>query len=187
MKRVSLLTTALCFVLLVSCSPRPGEPGAPPEQMDPLSPVREAMADGGNLCAVTYVGYALDTLAADFSPDAVGELYSWAEKAPYVDASGDDVFVLIPAAEDCRLQIQEAQLSDGGELTAGAVLYTGDGSPVILRCNVSDIIPNTIVTVTGAGGGELSFSPVISLKDGSVFAPGALDITDYSEGIPTQD
>ena len=66
----------------------------------------------------------------------------------------------------------------------GDVLYeSADGAPVCLRGNISDIMPNMEVTVSG-NGGEAVYRPALSLMDGAVsiiadcgsvydFTPGA--------------
>lgn len=43
-----------------------------------------------------------------------------------------------------------------------------DGSPFVIGCNVSDIFPDVTVEITTSDGEKVSFSPFISLKDGSV-------------------
>ena len=43
-----------------------------------------------------------------------------------------------------------------------------DGSPFVIGCNVSDIFPDVTVEITASDGEKVSFSPFISLEDGSV-------------------
>lgn len=205
MKR-SLLLLVLCLALLTACTAKPAAqtpapaptpaptatpapaptPAPTPEptpEPDPAAEVRAQVAEGNSLCGVLYLGFDLDTLSPDFSPEQVYALYPWAQGAPYVDALGEDVYLLVPATESVALTIQAVELSDQGELVpTGETLYSGVGEVVLLRCNVSDIMPNTLVTALESDQ-LLEFSPSLSLRDGSVWAPGAVDLTPYPEGF----
>ncbi len=82
------------------------------------------------------------------------------------------------------MTIEGVRLTDEGTLEpTGETYYNGVGFPVILRCNVSDIMPNTLVTVTDETGKTYSASPTLSLRDGSVWMNGAYDFTEYPAGF----
>ncbi|MEE0256578.1 hypothetical protein [Evtepia sp.] len=51
--------------------------------------------------------------------------------------------------------------------------------PVILTCNVSDVLPNLLVTVT-SNGETWSYNPCLSLCDGTVALPDSPKIYDFS-------
>ena len=43
-----------------------------------------------------------------------------------------------------------------------------NGDAFVIGCNVSDIFPDVTVEITASDGEKVSFSPFISLEDGSV-------------------
>ena len=100
-----------------------------------------------------------------------------------VTQPGNEVYCIVPADEKAGLTVRAYNLLDDAS-PAGDVLYeSAGGAPVCLRGNVSDIMPNMEVTVSGAGG-ETVYRPALSLMDGTVsviadcgsvydFTPGA--------------
>ena len=70
-----------------------------------------------------------------------------------------------------------------GEGAPGETLYESrGGEPIILIGNVSDIVPGFLVTVTAEDGSQLTYSPCLSLKDGTLNVPekGVYDFTLYN-------
>ena len=58
--------------------------------------------------------------------------------------------------------------------------------PILLFCNVSDIIPSTEVVITTRQGDVLDWNPCLSLQDGTVNTPwnlggGVWDLTRYEK------
>lgn len=91
--------------------------------------------------------------------------------------AGGDIYCIVPVSETTSVQVKSVDymkedVSEEEAVAAGELVYEGTGKPVILVCNVSDIVPNSHVTVT-EGEKAIAFSPYISLQDGSVSAMGA--------------
>lgn len=163
--------------------PVPGM-GAEQREDERISAVRAAAKTAGCPVAVAYLGFALDTLTEDFSAQDVYGAFPAYDGAPYVDAGGEDVYLLVPADANATMVIEEVRLTDEGALEpTGETYYSGVGFPAILRCNVSDIMPNTVVTVTDEAGKTYAASPALSLRDGSVWMEGAYDFTEYPAGF----
>ena len=101
------------------------------------------------LCAVSFLGYR---------PEA-GE-------QGYVFNTGDEAYYLLPRYTNSTVLIEELDF-DGKVL---GVLYEGGAEAVAFLCNMSDLRSNCRITVTG-NGETTSFSPFISLKDGSLVLP----------------
>ena len=82
--------------------------------------------------------------------------------------------------------VYETSLTDDAEkpLQRGKQLYySEDGQPILLLCNISDIVPNTEVELYPSTGEELVFSPFLSGENGHVVqADGVCDFTIYPEG-----
>ena len=72
-------------------------------------------------------------------------------------------------------------------LVAGEVLWeSGSGTPLCIAANVSDIMPDTQITVTAADGTAVIYQPFLSLRDGSLAVPEdgtVYDFTVYPEGF----
>ena len=162
----------------------PAQPEPAPAVTDELERIRNAARAEGCLISVAYAGFETGTSADE--PDVAGILaaYPCTEETVFVDAGGEDVYVLIPTDPEAKVLIRSVSVTEDGELLpAEETLYAGGGAPVILRCNVSDITPNVTVHVEDSEGGSLDASPSLSLRDGSVLMEGAYDFTSYPDGF----
>ena len=99
---------------------------------------------------------------------------------------GCDLYCIFPQDPDATLFVYETSLTDDAEkpLQRGRQLYySEDGQPILLLCNISDIVPNTEVELYPSTGEELVFSPFLSGENGHVVeAEGVCDFTIYPEG-----
>ena len=99
---------------------------------------------------------------------------------------GCDLYCIFPQEAQATLFVYEATLTDDAEnpLQRGKQLYySEDGQPILLLCNISDIVPNTEVELYPSTGEELVFSPFLSGENGHVVeAEGVCDFTIYPEG-----
>ena len=99
---------------------------------------------------------------------------------------GCDLYCIFPQDPDATLFVYEVSLTDDAEnpLQRGKQLYySEDGQPILLLCNISDIVPNTEVELYPSAGEELVFSPFLSGENGHVVqADGVCDFTIYPEG-----
>lgn len=170
---------------------------APPEEDPSLTRLREQTETTGNLMAVAFLG----TLS-EGGQEAYDELIEpLLESSPFLAdlewkkaaaASGMEVYCVVPRDPDSHVTVTEWVIDENGEGKAGEKLYDSDtGEPVLLMGNVSDIMPNLMVTVTAADGETLSYSPCLSLKDGLLERGGTEGVYDFTvyfdlppEGIP---
>ncbi|MDO4516682.1 MAG: hypothetical protein Q4C76_06075 [Bacillota bacterium] len=97
-----------------------------------------------------------------------------------VTYEGTEVYCVVPRDQETALTVQTCLCGDDGQPIPQDTLYQGTGQPVILVCNVSDIIPNVMVTVTPPGGSPATYAPCLSLCDGSVALPSDAAIYDFS-------
>ena len=99
---------------------------------------------------------------------------------------GCDLYCIFPQEAQATLFVYETSLTDDAEnpLQRGKQLYySEDGQPILLLCNISDIVPNTEVELYPTAGEELVFSPFLSGENGHVVeAEGVCDFTIYPEG-----
>ncbi len=148
---------------------------------------KEIQADG-SLCAVAYLGYQSVSFA---------EFYGWLEAAeflteyPFLEelteegtvlAAGGEWYAVVPADDSITLTVNETVFDEtDNSLKAGKeLLQVSDGGLVLLRGNISDIMPNLMVTVTTGSGETLQYCPALSLRDGYLqSAEGVYDFTRY--------
>ncbi len=185
MKRA--LTLLLAALVLTGALSACGNAPRPAEE-DTLTLLRQEIADSGSLLGVAYLGVMAD---ADSDITAWLADSGWTQTFPFlaeltaqqtVTRPGNEVYCIVPADEKAGLTVRAYDLLDDAS-PAGDVLYESDGgAPVCLRGNVSDIMPNMEVTVSGAGG-ETVYRPALSLMDGavSVIADGG-SVYDFTPG-----
>ncbi len=155
-----------------------------PVEENEMDRIRAAAKEQGCPLAVAYLGFDFDVLADELDVAAIMAAYPCTADTAYIDAGGDEAYLLIPTDPNASVWIDRLVLTDDGQLLpTGGTLYAGGSAPIILRCNVSDIMPNVIVRVESDNGQAEESSPTISLRDGSVSMPGAYDFTKYPEGF----
>ena len=127
----------------------------------------------GELCAIAFLGYADSLQDADMQPvyDSYAEQYSIsrdAEQSLWIELEGDEVYLIIPRYEESALGIHK--VLTGKVLSSGEVLYSGDAKPLFLRCNLSDIHPNSSIVVSHRDT-NTDLAPSRNLVDGNIILP----------------
>ena len=140
------------------------------------------------LCAVAFVGYCGGTfqeIQEGFVTEGLTEvlpILSEIGEEHFFSNAGSELYLIVPNT-DVGLRVTALSRDENtGETLYGDTLYTGsDGSPILLRGNVSDIFPNLSVLIEGQGGESLEYSPYLSLKDGMLWFDSLLlsDFTPY--------
>ena len=106
-----------------------------------------------------------------------------------VSTGGWEIYCIVPADEDVSITVNEFGWPswDAEGPVAGEVLWeSGSGTPLCIAANVSDIMPDTQITVTAADGTAVIYQPFLSLRDGSLAVPEdgtVYDFTVYPEGF----
>ena len=159
------------------------------DQPDPvdleLAALQKEISDSGALLGVAYLGYA--------------ELPNWADVAVYVEANGfadefpfllnvmedhavlqdgGEVYAVVPADSDITLTVSEVLMEETGAARGAELLTLDDGKPVLLRGNISEIVPNLLLTAVDKDGKSVEYSPCLSGMDGSLVA--GEDIYDFT-------
>lgn len=147
----------------------------------------DGLALDGYEFAVAYVGYVEK---AD-----VNSVREFAAKSPVaakypfiadiandriILAGGGEIYCVIPAKTDAKITVNSLDHDENGAEILGDELFSGDGAPILISCNVSDIMPNAAVSITN-GDKTLKFTPFISLRDGRLDLPENMKILDFSE------
>lgn len=158
-----------------------------------LLDAQERIAGSGELVGIAYLGYC----EGDFV-----QIMSWLEEQDhrsecrYIDlvteerfvaAEGAELYAVIPAGEGVVVTVSEYAWMDAeGEYAPAAgneLLTVSDGQPVLLRCNISDIMSNLQITVSDGSGRTVTTNPCLSLEDGmlDMLSGGVCDLTPYDK------
>ena len=165
--RLTLVLLALCALLLTGCgtaapapdaTPTPAQEAAaaPTPTPDPLSTLPY---EDGQLYAAAYLGY-LEPKDLDF----FRQTYFGGRELPVHHISDGDFYLIIPRDPNATVRLLR---NDMLTQTSSVFYEQPDGSPFVIGCNVSDIFPDVTVEITDSDGEKVSFSPFISLEDGS--------------------
>ena len=156
---VSFLPLLVCLGLLSGCS----VPSQASSKRDAI-PFTE-----GQYYAVAYLGYQEPS-----GLDYYVEQYLDSAQLPVHYLSGGDYYLIIPRYSGMTLSLYRNEL----EPSEPILIYEDpDCRPFLLQCNVSDIFPDAVIRLT-YGEETVTFSPFLSLKDGSVdIGDQGLDLT----------
>lgn len=150
-----------------------------------LDNFREVLG-AGDFCAVSHLGY-LDgsyyEILSHVEDLDVLEAFPFLEiaKENYVSLEGGELYAIVPADADAAVTVYSAVL-DETDYTVKAdqklAEFTG-GIPILLKCNVSEIMPNVVLEIT-ANGQKHIYSPMLSGENGQlVQTEGVYDFSPY--------
>jgi len=153
--------------------------------------LRQAMIETTDMAAVAFLGY----YEGDYEGlDDYLDEYKFAEDHPFikeidadhfVESEGGELYCIVPADEESFVNVYEWIISEENDFMGevGNIIYEGGADPFILRCNMSDIMPNTFVEVVDSAGNTLEYIPQMSLMSGTLLkpyeVPTILDFTPY--------
>ena len=100
----------------------------------------------------------------------------------FVSNAGYELFLVIPE-EGCSVTVLDRSMhpETGMPLYLSTLYTSGDNHPILLRGNMSDIFSNLEVMLIYWNGDNVTFSPSVSLRDGSLWISNdrVEDITPY--------
>jgi len=155
-----------------------------------LSIIRNDMFMMGNMAAVAYLGYYeggeleeyLETVADREECAFLFEI----DDDHYVELEGDELYCVIPCDEQAEVTVYKwvVDESNNFEGEPGDVMYHSEkGEPVLIKGNISDIVPNIMVEVADKDERIIEYTPFLSGIDGTLVKPmygeTILDITPY--------
>ncbi|MGN1339150.1 MAG: hypothetical protein ACI4WS_02540 [Oscillospiraceae bacterium] len=146
-------------------------------------------AASGSMCGTAYIGF----IEPESDKQACREKFLASEYAEMFFSIGDipddhiassdggmDLFLVIPGG-GCKAIVYTWDMTEENDFAGEkgeAILNCDDGAPFLLKCNRSDIMPDTLVEITDSDGNTYEWKPGISMKDGTVLT-GAGDMTVY--------
>lgn len=152
--------------------------------ISPLYTVDKAYDNEEFLGAVVFIGYIE-------KPEELNSFLQSAVSACKLDDSlldeknydlcsstGDEYYLIIPKYENSEITVNSIELNNEGEFKKTGELIT-TLKPVLLKCNASDIIADSYVTIV-SNDKATKFSPYISLENGNVVASDEIYIYPYA-------
>jgi hypothetical protein len=146
-----------------------------------LTELRKQISDSGAKLGVAYLGYFVETF--DDTKDyfkylGLYEDYPFVEEMELGDLivnENNEMYLIVPADNKETVKVYDGVLNEETyELEKGEILgESANGKPFLLLCNVSEIIPNVIIST-----GTLEYSPCLSGEDGELVENQ--DIYDFS-------
>ena len=172
--------------------PRDPEPSAPPmPALDPeLEQLQEEISRSGSMAGLAFVGYvggidAEEDLRSYLLDSDIGIENPFLPEAALVMAGGDELYAVVPPNESGTVTVYASGITERGDHLEyledkSTPLYEGTpGEAVLVRCNVSEIYSNVLITVTD-GGGAMDFRPCLSMENGHIAeTPGVYDFSIY--------
>ncbi len=123
-----------------------------------------------SLGTVLFLGYhgTIDEKLVLELPQALAEL-------PLIQMGGGEIYVIIPRYEEETITLNSVLWSEERGEPVPQEPGTVYDTAILVACNESDIFSNIVVTLT-LGEESVSFSPYISLMDGSVITDGRVPV-----------
>ena len=119
----------------------------------------------------TYEGAETAEILEYTRQGEVAAAYPFLQDGTVVDAGGYEIYAIVPG-DDCRVSVYPAHPTEEGEYLddLNAPYYMGqENEIIILRCNVSEIHSNVMVSVQKQNM-SVQYHPMVSLKDGHLAA-----------------
>ena len=134
---------------------------------------------------VAFIGYVdsesseID-LRAYYASSETGKAYPDLVYAPLYMAEGQELYAIIPPNDKGTIIVYPSMITEDGEYAddkRNPLCIGKPGEVLLLRCNLSEIYSNVLISVTD-GGGAVLFRPSVSLKDGHL--TNDLPVYDFS-------
>ena len=196
-KRVLLAVLILSLLLLSGCGKTPQKPsdntekpaGGTQTETTALDRLQNSIAEQNAMLGVAFFGYVDSesdeaAVRAFVAGSGLVRDYPFLADCTPVLTEGAELYALVPVNKDTAVAVYPAEISEDGKYIdrKDAPIYTGKpGETVILRCNLSEICANVLISVTD-GSSVLEFHPMISLENGRmVQEKGCYDFSVYAQ------
>lgn len=195
----------LCFLLITGCKTIPHNDSSESSNKIPdsssvtesnkaenddstLRVLRESIREHDCTLGIAFIGYVDSESSAD-------DVYTYLKNSPTAQAypflcnnsvtahEGAELYAFVPASKDAYITVYQAGMTENGEYEDHKdkiICQSEPGEVVVLRCNISEIYANVLISVTD-GAKTLEFHPMLSMMDGHVAEePGCYDFSVYN-------
>ena len=170
----------------------PQQPAAPEQQEEALTLIRDVLEDLQYPCAVAYLGYTEGPLGDGyqgwFEEQQLLSTYPFLKDLTtdrIIEQDGGEVYCIIPQNKSVFLSVHAQNFDFDGNVSKGDELFRSmSAEPFLVRGNISEIVPNTIVSIQYEDGSGIEFSPCLSGEDGHLSIADdqfIMDISTYSD------
>ena len=166
------------------------DPPKEPEKSPSLLGLQHDIQASSCIAGVALLGFSDSVLPQEYITLLVNGT-DYEEKYPFlaeipdeqvIDCAGTEVYAIVPVDDTWAITIYPVGMASTGESLVdwSNPIFQGEpGDPVIIRCNVSDLFANTLISMTD-GPNSFEFSPTLSLDDGHLSdCDGCLDFSIY--------
>ncbi len=148
------------------------EPVTESESQKALSEFQKHMKDEGYLCGVAYLGYYSEDIGViieDLKYKGIYDIHNFLDEIKRKDfhsLEGSEFYAVVPA-EGVNITMNEYGFNEEGiGYAIKEIVKITDGTPVFIRGNISDIMPNIQLIITDENGTEKEYLPSMSLENG---------------------
>ena len=151
--------------------------------------LQKKIAQSGSVVAIAFIGYVDSEssevdLRAYTASSKTGKKYPGLSHAPLYMTEGQELYAIVPVNEKGTITLYPSAMTENGEYAddkSNPLCIGEPGKVLLLRCNLSEIYSNVLITVTD-GGGALDFRPSLSMENGHLQEiAGVYDFSIYEE------
>lgn len=187
MKKITVIALAvLCMLMLASCGggeeptatvpstkETTTEPVTESESAKALAEFRRYIKDENYICGVAYLGYypeEIGNIIEDLQYKGIYEKYSFLNEIKRKDfhsLEGSEFYAVVPAV-GVKIAVNEYAFDEEANGSVVRNLSESSETPVFIRGNISDIMPNIQVVITTDDGKTQEYYPSLSLENGTL-------------------
>ena len=161
------------------------EPVTESESAKALAEFRKHMKDENYICGVAYLGYypeEIGNIIEDLQYKGIYEKHSFLNEIKRKDfhsLEGSEFYAIVPA-EGVKIAVNEYTFDEDANGSVVRNLAESSETPVFIRGNISDIMPNIQVVITTDDTKTQEYYPSLSLENGTLSkAQQIYDFTPY--------
>ena len=142
-------------------------------QENAFAALQKKIAQSGSVVAIAFIGYVDSEssevdLRAYTASSETGKEYPDLSNATLYMTEGQELYAIVPANEKGTIKVYRSSMTENGKYAddKSSPLCVGEpGKALLLRCNLSEIYSNVLITATD-GGGAIDFRPSLSMENG---------------------
>lgn len=142
-------------------------------QENAFAALQKKIAQSGSVVAIAFIGYvdseSSEVDLRDYTASSeTGKEYPDLSNATLYMTEGQELYAIVPANEKGTIKVYRSSMTENGKYAddKSSPLCVGEpGKALLLRCNLSEIYSNVLITATN-GGGAIDFRPSLSMENG---------------------
>ena len=154
-----------------------------------LEALQNEINQSGSAVGTAFVGY-VDSQSSEvdlryfFQNSAIGKAYPDFLYASLYMGEGQELYAIVPPNEKGTITVYPSTVTEDGEYVtdnSNPLCVGGPGEVLLLRCNLSEIYSNVMISATD-GGGAITFRPSLSMENGHMQKiAGVYDFSIYEQ------